>query len=159
MEIRLAKTNIRKQVGGGLLSSILPLVKTFGPALATTLGLAALAGTASEGASLEVRKMSSGDRQQPKVFSVLYKILSVVVDYKHNLTAKQKRDIFNALQTGIDFTIQPTAKQVGSGLGTILASIGIPMILSAFTGKRRWRGSDRRSNTSNGSVPATTIHW
>ena len=38
MDIWLAKTNIGKQVGGGLQSFILPVVKTFGPMLAKTLG-------------------------------------------------------------------------------------------------------------------------
>ena len=51
MDIKLSKTNIRKQVGGSLLSSILTLGRTFGPTLAKTLGLSALAGAASEGAS------------------------------------------------------------------------------------------------------------
>ena len=39
MDIKLSKTNIRKQVGGSLLSSILTLGRTFGPTLAKTLGL------------------------------------------------------------------------------------------------------------------------
>ena len=37
MEIKLAKTNIRKQVGGSLLSSILTLGRTFAPTLAKTI--------------------------------------------------------------------------------------------------------------------------
>ena len=51
MDIKLAKTNIRKQVGGSLLSTVLTLGRTLGPTLA--LGLSALAGAASEGASLK----------------------------------------------------------------------------------------------------------
>ena len=39
MDIKLAKTNIRKQVGGSLLSTVLSLGKTFAPTLAKTLGL------------------------------------------------------------------------------------------------------------------------
>ena len=41
MDIKITKTNIRRQVGGGLLSSILALGKTFGPTIAKTLGLSA----------------------------------------------------------------------------------------------------------------------
>ena len=63
MEIKLAKTNIRKQVGGSLLTSILSLGRTFGPTLAKTLGLSALAGAASEGASQVVKKISGKGSQ------------------------------------------------------------------------------------------------
>ena len=51
MDIKLAKTNIRKQVGGSLLTSILTLGRTLAPTLGKTLRLSALAGLASEGAS------------------------------------------------------------------------------------------------------------
>ena len=51
MDIKLSKTNIRKQVGGSLLSSILSLGKTFLPTLGKTLSL-----LASEGASQIVKK-------------------------------------------------------------------------------------------------------
>ena len=58
-----------------------------------------------------------------------------LIQYKDWLTAKQKQDILNALQTGSGIHIKPTKKQIGAGWGTILASIGIPMLLDAFTGK------------------------
>ena len=58
MDIKLAKTNIRKQVGGSLLSTVLTLERTFGPTIAKTLGLSALAGLASEGASQVLKKIS-----------------------------------------------------------------------------------------------------
>ena len=60
MDIKLAKTNIRKQVGGSLLTSILALGRAFGPTIAKTLGLSALGGLASEGASQLVKKISGG---------------------------------------------------------------------------------------------------
>ena len=50
MDIKLAKTNIRKQVGGSLLTAILSLGRAFAPTLDKTLGLPALVGLASEGA-------------------------------------------------------------------------------------------------------------
>jgi len=55
MDIKLAKTNIRNQVEGNLLTSILSLGRTFTPQIAKTLGLSALAGLASEGASQVVK--------------------------------------------------------------------------------------------------------
>ena len=48
MDIKLPKTNIQKQIGGSLLSSILSLGTTFLPTIGKTLGLSALSGLASE---------------------------------------------------------------------------------------------------------------
>jgi len=48
------------------------------------------------------------------------------------LSNKQKKDILNALQTGSGVHIKPTKKQTGGFLGTLLASIGIPLALEAF---------------------------
>ena len=58
MDIKLSKTNIRKQVGGSLLSTVLSLGRTLGPTIAKTLGLSDLGGLASEGASQIVKKIS-----------------------------------------------------------------------------------------------------
>ena len=58
MDIKLSKTNIRKQVGGSLLTSVLSMARLFGPTIAKTMGLAALAGAASTGASQIVKKIS-----------------------------------------------------------------------------------------------------
>ena len=127
MEIKLAKTNIRKQVGGSLLSSILTLGRTFGPTLAKTLGLSALAGAASEGASQIVKKISGTGG-----FLIPNSKIDQLVAKKHLLTDKQKKDILNALQTGSGVHIKPTKVQTGGFLGTLLASIGIPLALEAF---------------------------
>ena len=40
-----------------------------------------------------------------------------------------------------------TQKQVGNGIGTILASLGIPMILDAIRGKGVGRGGPRMGKT------------
>ena len=58
MDIKLAKTNIRKQVGGSLLSSILTSGRRLLPTIGKTLGLSALARLASEEASQAVKKIS-----------------------------------------------------------------------------------------------------
>ena len=58
--------------------------------------------------------------------------------YRQILRKKQKKELLSALQTGNDYTIKPKVRQLeqrGSGLGTILASTGIPMLLNALTGK------------------------
>ena len=82
MDIKLSKSNIRKQVGGSLLSSILTLGRTFGPALAKTLGMSALAGAASEGASQIVKKIS-GRGVQTGGFLIPNSKIDQLIAYKH----------------------------------------------------------------------------
>ena len=137
MDIKLAKTNIRKQVGGSLLTSILTLGRTLAPTLGKTLGLSALAGLASEGASQVVKKIS-GNGIQSGGFLIPQNKIYQLIDHKQLLTDKQKRDILNSVQSGGQLVIKPTKKQSGGFLGALLASIGIPLAIEAFkkiTGK------------------------
>ena len=139
MDIKLAKTNIRKQVGGSLLTSILTLGRTLAPTLGKTIGLSALAGLASEGASQVVKKISGG-------FLIPQNKIDQLIAYKHLLTDKQKRDILNSVQSGGQLVLKPTKSQYGGFLGTLLASIGLPLAIEAIkkiTGKGAPRmGSD-----------------
>ena len=139
MDIKLAKTNIRKQVGGSLLTSILTLGRTLAPTLGKTLGLSALAGLASEGASQVVKKISGG-------FLIPQNKIDQLIAYKHLLTNKQKKDILNSLQSGGQLVVKPTKSQYGGFLGALLASIGLPLAIEAIkkiTGKGAPRmGSD-----------------
>ena len=89
MEIKLAKTNIRKQVGGNLLTNILSLGRAFAPSLAKTVGLSALAGAASEGASQIVKKIS-GKGQVGGFLIPQYKV-NQLIQYKDWLTDAQKK--------------------------------------------------------------------
>ena len=134
MDIKLSKTNIRKQVGGSLLTSILALGRTFGPTIAKTLGLSALGGLASEGAS-QIVKTIAGKGVQKGGFLIPQNKIDKLVANKHLLSTKQKKDIIEALQSGSGVVIKPTKTQSGGFLGTLLASIGILMILNALTGK------------------------
>ena len=137
MDIKLSKTNIRKQLGGSLLSTVLALGRTFVPTIAKTIGLSALAGAASEGASQIVNKIS-GKGVQTGGFLIPQNKIDQLITYKHLLTTKQKKDILNALQTGSGVHIKPTKVQTGGFLGTLLASIGVPLALEAIkkmTGK------------------------
>ena len=133
MDIKLSKTNIRKQVGGSLLSTVLSLGKTFAPTIAKTLGLSALACLASEGASQVVKKIS-GKGVQTGGFLIPQNKIDQLIEYKHLLTTKQKKDILNALQTGSGVHIRPTKVQTGGFLGTLLASIGVTLVLDALKG-------------------------
>ena len=130
MDIRLAKTNIRKQIGGNLLTSILSLGRTLLPTVGKTLGLSALSGLASEGAS-QLVKAISGKGVQTGGFLVPQDKIKKLIEYKHLLSTKQKQDILNALQSGSGVRIKPTKTQSGGFLGTLLASIGIPLALDA----------------------------
>ena len=134
MDIKLAKTNIRKQVGGNLLTSILSLGRVFGPTIAKTMGLAALAGAASTGASQIVKKIA-GKGVQKGGFLIPQNKIDKLIANKHLLSTKQKKDILDALQSGSGVLIKPTKTQSGGFLGTLLASIGIPMVLKALTGR------------------------
>ena len=58
--IILAKTNIRKQVGGSLLTANLSLGRAFAPTLGKTLGLSALVGLTNVGTGQLDKKISGG---------------------------------------------------------------------------------------------------
>ena len=131
MQIKISKANIRKQDGSGIFSSLMPVLKTVAPTIGKTLGLSALAGAASEGASQIITKITGG-----QVFQVpnvnLYKLAML----SHLLTPKQRNDLAQAYNGANDMLFKITQKQVGNGIGTVLASIGIPLVLDALKGLR-----------------------
>ena len=57
-----------------------------------------------------------------------------LVAHKNLLTKKQKEQLLTALQSGGKLVIKPTPKQRGGFLGTLLASIGVPLLVKALTG-------------------------
>ena len=114
--------------GGSLFSAIIPLARSLAPTLAKTLGLSALAGLASEGASQVVKKIS-GKGAMTGGFLIPQDKIQKLIDNKHLLTNKQKQDILTALQSGGQVVVKPSKKQSGGLLGTMLASIGIPLVL------------------------------
>ena len=118
MDIKLAKTNIRKQVGGSLLTSILTLGRTLAPTLGKTLGLSALAGLASEGASQVVKKIA-GKGVQSGGFLIPQNKIDQLIAYKHLLTDKQKRDILNSVQSGGQLVFETHKKSIWRFLGYI----------------------------------------
>ena len=79
-----------------------------------------------------------------------------LVAYKHLLNTGQKKDILNALQTGNGLVIRPTKKQQGGFLETLLASIGVPLLLNALTGKVLQADRTGSANTTSVYVPDTT---
>ena len=58
--------------------------------------------------------------------------INQLITYKHLLTDKQKKDILNAAHKGADVHIKPTKVQQGGLLGTLLATVGIPLVIEAI---------------------------
>lgn len=108
----------------------MPILRTVAPTVGKTLGLSALAGLASEGASQLVKKIPGG-----QIFQVPNKELYRLATMIQLLTKKQIEDLAKAHQLGKDLLFRITQRQVGNGIGSIMASIGIPMILDAIRGK------------------------
>ena len=129
MQIKISKANIRKQDGSGIFSSLLPVLKSVAPTIGKTLGLSALAGAASEGASQIIKKITGG-----QLFQVPNKNLYKLAMMSHLLTPKQRNDLAQAHNLAQDMLFKITQKQVGNGIGTVLASIGIPLVLDALKG-------------------------
>ena len=124
----------------------LPLAKKAVGPLAT----GALSGLASLGVN---KLFGSG---QKGGFLIPDSKVNHLIQYKDWLTAKQKQDILNALQTGSNVYIKPTKNQMGGAIGTILASIGIPMLLDAVLGKGLQVDSRRSRRSLPIHVPYTT---
>lgn len=111
-----------------------------------TLGLSALAALASDGASQLVQKITG--RQ---IFREPNGDLFRLAMMSHLLTKGQIGDLARAQQGGSDMLFKITQKLVGNGIGTILASIGISMIIDAIRGKGVGRGSPRMGKTGGAS--------
>ena len=149
VEVKISKTQIRKVMrkGGSLFSAIIPLAKSLAPTLAKTLGLSALAGLASEGASQVVKKVTGSG--QIGGFLIPEDKINKLIDNKNLLTDSQKKKIISALQSGGQVFVKPTKRQSGELLGSLLASIGIPLAIEAFK-KMTGNGAPRMGQPKEG---------
>ena len=138
-EIKVSKSQAQK-VGGSLVSALFPLARSVAPMLAKTLGLSALAGLASEGASQVVKKISGkgaseasrgAKRAMTGGFLIPQDKINKLIANKHLLSKGQREQILSALQSGGQIVVKPTANQSGGALGALLASIGIPLAIEA----------------------------
>ena len=146
MVITISKYNIRRQTGSGIFSSILPVLKNVAPTIGKTLGLSALAGLASEGASQIVKKISGG-----QMYQVPNNKLFMLAQLGDLLTKGQIGDLARAHKLGEDLLFKMTQRQVGNGIGTLIASIAAPMIIDALKGGSIKGGAPRMgSPRSNG---------
>ena len=69
--------------------------------------------------------------------------------YANLFTTKQQRDIMNALKMGRGLHIYPSKKQSGGFLGTLLASIGIPMAIDLVNKYDKRQTSTKDGFTAN----------
>ena len=158
-DIKISKTQIRIAVkhGGSLWGSLinlgsklLPMAMPLAKKAITPLATGALSGLGS----LSVDKIF-GKGQRGGFLIPQDKIAQLIV-YKHLLSAGQKKDILNALQTGSGVVIKPTKTQQGGFLGTLQASIGVPLLLNALMGKGLQAERTGSANTTAVYVPDTT---
>ena len=158
-DIKISKTQIRKAVrqGGSLWGSLislgsklLPMAMPLAKKAIAPLATGALSGLASLGVDKIFGKGQRGG------FLIPQDKIAQLIAYKHLLSAGQKKDILNALQSGNELVIKPTKTQQGGFLGTLLASIEVPLLLNALTGKGLQADSTGSANTTAFYVPDTT---
>ena len=159
VDLKISKTQIRYlvQEGGSIWSSLINLgmralpyasraVSKAGPALAT--------GALSALGSLGIDKIFG--KGQTGGFLVPQSKIDQLIKYKDLLTKKQKEQIVSALHAGGQLVIKPTKTQSGGFLGSLLASIGIPLILNALTGKGLQVDRQRSKRSTNVYVPPSS---
>ena len=141
VDLKISKTQIGKLVqrGGSLFSSLAALVPALLPK-AMTLASKVVPGLAmgalgSLGNFTMDKILGQGVASQVGGFLIPQDKVNKLIANKKYLTKKQKEDIVNALQSGGQLIIRPTARQRGGFLGTLLASIGVPLLLNALSGK------------------------
>ena len=132
IDIKISKSQIRKSVkqGGSLFSSLALLGAKALPyaTKAASKALPALAtGAVSALGSLGIDKIFG--KGQSGGFLIPQNKIDQLIQYKDWLTKKQKEQILSALYSGGQIVVNPTVKQRGGFLGSLLASIGIPLAL------------------------------
>ena len=158
VDLKISKTQIGHLVqhGGSLWGSLMTLgakalpfatkaVSKAAPALAT----GALQALGSLGIDKIFGKGQSGG------FLIPQNKIDQLIQYKDLLTKKQKEQIVSALHTGGRLVVKPSKKQAGGFLGTLLASIGVPLLLNALTGKGLQVDKRGSRGVANVYVPKT----
>ena len=128
VDLKISKSQIRKVVQGGSLFSSLAMLGAKALPFVASKALPALAtGAVSALGSLGIDKifvkgMTGG-------FWIPQNKIEQLIQHKNLLTKAQKEQILAAVQSGGQLVLNPTAKQRGGFLGSLLASIGIPLAL------------------------------
>ena len=160
VDLKISKTQIRYlvQEGGSLWSSLMSLGMRALPYATRAVSKAAPAlttGALSALGSLGIDKIFG--KGQTGGFLVPQSKIDQLIKYKDLLTKKQKEQIVSALHTGGQLVIKPTKTQSGGFLGSLLASIGIPLILNALTGKGLQVDKQRSKRSTNVYVPPSSL--
>ena len=134
-DIKISQAGIRKQEGGSIISSLIPMMSKVGAMALPWLSKATAplaTGALSGLSSLGVNKLFGSG-----LFSVPQDKVDKLVQYKDYLTTAQKKQIVHALQTGSGISQFKVSKKQfhGSGLGMLLASIGVPLLMNMLSGK------------------------
>ena len=69
-----------------------------------------------------------------QLFEVPNKNLYMLAQLSHLLSKGQRNDLANAHNLDRDLLFEITQRQLDNGIGTVLASIGIPIVLDALKG-------------------------
>ena len=139
VDIKISKTQITKVVrkGGSLFSSLVSLGTKLLPKavkMATKVIPAVTTGALTSLGNFGMDKILGQGVSQKGGFLIPQDKIQKLIENNHLLTNKQKQDILIALQSGGELIIKPTLKQRGGFLGTLLATIGVPLLLKALTG-------------------------
>ena len=156
LDLKISKTQISHlvQEGGSLWSSLFSLGAKALPYVtsAASKALPALAtGAVSALGSLGVDKIFG--KGQTGGFLIPQAKIDQLIKYKDLLTKKQKEQIVSAIHTGGQLVIKPSKTQSGGFLGSLLASIGIPILVNALTGKGLQVDNKRSRRSVNVHVP------
>ena len=128
VDLKISKTQIRKVVQGGSLFSSLAMLGAKALPFVASKALPALAtGAVSALGSLGIDKIFG--KGMTGGFLIPQNKIDQLIQHKNLLTKAQKEQILAAVQSGGQLVINPTAKQSGGFLGSLLASIGIPLAL------------------------------
>ena len=152
VDLKISKTQIRSvvQKGGSLWSSLLNLgMKTlpYASKAVPTLATGAIQALGSLGIDKIFGRGQSGG------FLIPQDKINQLIQYKDLLTKKQKEQIVNAIHTGGQIIVKPSKRQMGGFLGTLLASIGVPLLMKALTGNGLQVVNKRSRRSSNVHVP------
>ena len=128
VDLKISKTQIRKVVQGGSLFSSLAMLGAKALPFVASKALPALAtGAVSALGSLGIDKIFG--KGMTGGFLIPQNKIEQLIQHKNLLTKAQKEQILVAVQSGGQLVLNPTAKQRGGFLGSLLASIGIPLAL------------------------------
>ena len=157
VDLKISKTQISHlvQEGGSLWSSLFSLgtkALPYATKAVTKVAPALDTGALQALGSLGIDKIF-GKGVQSGGFLIPQDKIDQLIKYKDLLTPKQKEQIVSAIHTGGQLVVKPTKTQSGGFLGTLLASIGVPLLLKALTGKGLQVDNKRSRRSVNVHVP------